>query len=306
MELNKIDRQCIKALSGYDAYAVSGIEPAVAPVLMNALRRVLLSSMAGCAISRINIAGIAHEFSSAPGVHEDITQIVTNLKGVYIHTDDYFEGERTACLTANGPCAVTAKDIDTKDPSIRIVNPEKPLFSIEEGYSLSMTITLTCGRGTSLAASRDNEHSSIGDIEIDALYNPVQAVNFEILDDTAYIRIRTNKSTDSDRLIASAAHILTKHLEAISEGISAPQRDYDICEQDVPVQSLSLPPETTIEELWQMGLPGKIFAVLKRNHINSLEALTGCSAESLLKLHGFGPARLKLLNEFLNDFSIEI
>jgi len=191
--------------------------------LGNALRRILLSSMPGCAISEVEIEGVLHEYTTVEGVHEDVTDILLNLKGVAIimHGRD----EAILALNKKGPGVVTARDIKL-DHDIEIVNPDHVLATLSDSGDLNLTMKVQLGRGYEPATARDEDDNTIGRLKLDASYSPVRRVTYEVERarveqrtdlDKLIITIETNGTLDPEQAIRKAAGILVDQLSVFVE-----------------------------------------------------------------------------------------
>ena len=218
----RIDTTELSEDGKFGRFVVEPLERGFGNTLGNSLRRVLLSSLEGVAVTSIKIDGVLHEFSTVPGVKEDVTAIVLNMKGLIAKL--HCEGQKTVEISAEGPCIVTADSIK-KDAEVEILNPEMHIATLGEGAKLNMEITLSKGRGY-VSAERNKEEMSkgvsvIGVLPIDSIYTPVLKVNYNI-DNT-----RVGQITDYDRLtldvwtngvinaqeaVSLAAKVLTEHL----------------------------------------------------------------------------------------------
>lgn len=274
----------------YGKFVVEPLERGYGTTLGNSLRRVLLSSLPGYAITSVKIDGVLHEFSTVDGVKEDVTEIVLNLKGVIlkIHGD----GPKTIYIDANGKCQVTAGDIKA-DSEVEILNPEHVIANIEEGGSLKMELTCDKGRGY-VSAERNKQimQPVIGVIAIDSIYTPVLKVNYTVENTrvgqiTDYDKLSLEAWTDgtisAQEAVSLGAKILTDHLDLFVD-LSEEARDTEtmiVKNDDTKGKIL----EMTIEEL---DLSVRSFNCLKRAGINTVEDLTNRSEEDMMRVRNLG------------------
>ena len=194
IEIEKPQIECIETPgdASYGKYVIEPLERGYGTTLGNALRRILLSSLPGTAATSIKIAGVQHEFSTVPGVKEDVTEIVLNMKNLL--TKLHCEGTKTVYIEASGPCEVTAGDIKP-DGEVEILNPELHIATLDVGAVLSMEVTLSHGRGyVSADRNKAMRPGIIGVIPIDSIYTPVYKVNYTVE------KTRVGNMTDFDKL----------------------------------------------------------------------------------------------------------
>ena len=193
IEIKKPRIECLETPSddSYGKYVVEPLERGYGTTLGNSLRRVLLSSLPGTAVTSIKIAGIQHEFATIPGVKEDVTEIVLNIKGIIarLHSD----GPKTVYIEAAGECEVTAGDIKA-DGEVEILNPDHHIATLGPDASLSMELNLSHGRGYVTADKNKNPQAAIGTIPVDSIYTPVLKVNYTVEN------TRVGNQTDFDKL----------------------------------------------------------------------------------------------------------
>ena len=220
IERPRIETEEISNDSTYGRFVVEPLERGFGTTLGNSLRRVLLSSLPGVAVKSIKIDGVVHEFSTIPGVKEDVTEIVLNIKGLIakLHCD----GPKTVEITAEGPCVVTADSIKC-DSEVEILNPELHIATLREGAKLYMEITLDKGRGY-VSGERNKQNMPqgvIGELAVDSIYTPVLKVNFNVeparvgqsLDhDKLTLEVWTNGVITAQEAVSLVAKILTDHL----------------------------------------------------------------------------------------------
>ena len=290
-----IDKPSIEALDltedgTYGKFVMEPLERGYGTTIGNSLRRVLLSSLPGYAITSVKIDGVLHEFSTVEGVKEDITEIVLNLKGVIlkIHGD----GPKTIYIDAKGKCEVTAGDIKT-DSDVEILNPEHHIATLSDNASLVMEMTADKGRGY-VSAERNKQmlQPVIGVIAIDSIYTPVLKVNYtventrvgQITDfDKLSIETWTDGTISAKEAVSLGAKILNEHLNLFIElSEEASNTEVMVVKSD-DVKGKTL--EMTIEEL---DLSVRSFNCLKRAGINTVEDLINKTEEDMMKVRNLG------------------
>ena len=290
-----IEKPSIEALDltadgTYGKFVVEPLERGYGTTLGNCLRRVLLSSLPGYAITSVKIDGVLHEFSTIDGVKEDVTEIVLNLKGVIlkIHGD----GPKTIYIDASGKCEVTAGDIKV-DSDVDILNPEHLIATLEDGASLKMELTADRGRGY-VSAERNKQlmQPVIGVIAIDSIYTPVLKVNYTVENTrvgqiTDYDKLSLEAWTDgtisAQEAVSLGAKILTDHLNLFVDLSDEARETETMIDKPDDVKGKTL--EMTIEEL---DLSVRSFNCLKRASINTVEDLTNRSEEDMMRVRNLG------------------
>jgi len=278
----------------YGKFVIEPLERGYGTTLGNSLRRVLLSSLPGVACTSVKIDGIVHEFSTIPGVKEDVTEIVLNIKGLNakLHSD----GPKTVYIEAEGPCEVTGATIKD-DAEVEILNPDLHIATIAEGGKLYMELVLDKGRGYVPAERNKPAQTVVGLIPVDSIYTPVLKVNYTV-DNT-----RVGQVTDLDRLtievwtdgtctakeaVSLAAKVVTEHLNLFVD-LSGDAYSGDIMvEKDDKGKEKVL--EMTIEEL---DLSVRSFNCLKRAGINTVEDLISKTEEEMMKVRNLGRKSLE-------------
>jgi len=267
----------------------------------NALRRVLLSSLTGAAITSIKIEGIYHEFSAIPGIREDTTELILNLKQIRLKTYSPNDDPINVRLESTGPGVITAGDIQVP-PEIEIVNPEQPIATLDNRDArLDMLLTIEKGQGYLTADGR--ESSSIGVIPIDAVFTPIRRVNYRVEKtrvgartdyDKLILEIQTDGSLGPKEALAQAAQILIDHFENFAQlSGTLPQREKGIVPPGTIPSRLQ---DTPIEVL---DLSSRTYNCLKRSQITTVGQLLQMSEEELLGLRNFGQKSLQELHEKL-------
>lgn len=278
----------------YGKFVVEPLERGYGTTLGNSLRRVLLSSLPGTAPTSIRIAGVQHEFSTIPGVKEDVTEIVLNVKGIIarLHCD----GPKTVYIEAAGECEVTAGDIKA-DGEVEILNPELHIASLGPDGALSMEITLAHGRGYVPADKNKSAQQVIGTIPVDSIYAPVLKVNYAVENtrvgnqtdfDKLTIEVWTDKTISARDALSLGAKILCDHFTLFTDLSDTIGNSCTVVEKE------SERPDTvmkmTIEEL---DLSVRSFNCLKRANINTVEDLTNKTEEEMIKVRNLGRKSLE-------------
>ena len=278
----------------YGRFTLEPLERGYGTTIGNSLRRTLLSSLQGVAVTSVKIDGVQHEFSTIPHVKEDVTEIVLNIKGLTakLHSDSV----KTVYIEAEGPCEVTAASIKA-DSEVEILNPELHIATLDEGAKLVMELTLDKGRGYVPAEMNKTEHTPIGVIPVDSIYNPVVKADYSV-DNT-----RVGQQTDYDRLtievwtngvltakeaVSWSAKILTEHLKLFTD-LSVDASNSEIMVEKAGDGKDKIL-EMTIEEL---DLSVRSFNCLKRANINTVEDLTEKTEEDMMKVRNLGRKSLE-------------
>ena len=291
IEKPRIEAIDLAADGTYGKFIVEPLERGYGTTLGNSLRRVLLSSLPGVAVTSIKVDGILHEFSTVEGVKEDVTEIVLNIKGLYARING--DAPKTVYIDAQGPCEVTAGSIKC-DSEVEILNPEMHIATLGEGATLRMEISLDKGRGY-VSAERNKQTLApvIGVIPVDSIYTPVSKVNYtventrvgQITDyDKLTLEIWTNGTISAKEAVALGAKVLTEHLNLFVDLSSeAFAGDSIMVEKDDKGKEKVL--ETTIEEL---ELSVRSFNCLKRAGISTVEDLISKSEEDMMRVRNLG------------------
>jgi DNA-directed RNA polymerase subunit alpha len=297
LEYPKIER--IEGDERYAKFACEPLPPGYGTTLGNSLRRVLLSSLEGAAITSARVRGVAHEFSTIPGVKEDVVQIVLNLKNVRLRS---FANEPvTLTLEKEGPGVATAGDITTTS-EIELVTPETPIATLEPEASLWMELTVEKGRGFHSAERR--EGLPIGVIPIDALFSPVRKVNFSVEStrvgqvtnyDRLILEIWTDGTTTPDEAVAQGSNILVQQFSLFA-GLT---RSQTAIAQPERSNGSSLPSAIADMPIEDLDLPQRAFNSLKRHGITKVGQLLQTPDEELLRMRNFGKKSLDEIKERL-------
>lgn len=301
IEIEKPKVECVELSDDqtYARYVVEPLERGYGITLGNSLRRIMLSSLPGAAVSSVKIDGILHEFSNIPGVKEDVTDIILNLKKLIVNL--HSEGPKTVYIEAQGACEITAADIKL-DSDIEILNPEIHIATLNEDAKLYMEITITKGRGY-VSAERNKQLAQpvIGLIPVDSIYTPVPKVNFKVEDtrvgqvtdfDKLTLELWTNGTLTPNEVISLAAKIMNEHLNLFIELSDNAMNAEIMVEKEETKKEKVL--EMTIEEL---DLSVRSYNCLKRASINTVEELVKKTEEDMMKVRNLGR---KSLEEVIN------
>ena len=278
----------------YGKFVVEPLERGYGTTLGNSLRRVLLSSLPGTAPTSIRIAGVQHEVSTIPGVKEDVTEIVLNVKGIIarLHCD----GPKTVYIEAAGECEVTAGDIKA-DGEVEILNPELHIASLGPDGALSMEITLAHGRGYVPADKNKSAQQVIGTIPVDSIYAPVLKVNYAVENtrvgnqtdfDKLTIEVWTDKTISARDALSLGAKILCDHFTLFTDLSDTIGNSCTVVEKEPERPDTVM--KMTIEEL---DLSVRSFNCLKRANINTVEDLTNKTEEEMIKVRNLGRKSLE-------------
>lgn len=309
IERPRIETGEISNDSTYGRFVVEPLERGFGTTLGNSLRRVLLSSLPGVAVKSIKIDGVVHEFSTIPGVKEDVTEIVLNIKGLIakLHCD----GPKTVEIAAEGPCVVTADSIKC-DSEVEILNPDLHIATLGEGAKLYMEIVLDKGRG--YVSGERNKQSMpqgvIGELAVDSIYTPVLKVNFNVeptrvgqsIDyDKLTLEVWTNGVITAQEAVSLAAKVLTDHLTLFVDLSDKGKSTEIMVEKDDKGKEKVL--EMTIEEL---DLSVRSFNCLKRAGINTVEDLINKSEDDMMKVRNLGRKSLEEVVEKLTSLGFSL
>ncbi|MDT5998566.1 DNA-directed RNA polymerase subunit alpha [Streptococcus pneumoniae] len=289
----------------YGKFVIEPLERGYGTTLGNSLRRVLLASLPGAAVTSINIDGVLHEFDTVPGVREDVMQIILNIKGIAVKS--YVEDEKIIELDVEGPAEVTAGDILT-DSDIEIVNPDHYLFTIGEGSSLKATMTVNSGRGYVPADENKKDNAPVGTLAVDSIYTPVTKVNYQVEParvgsndgfDKLTLEILTNGTIIPEDALGLSARILTEHLDLFTNLTEIAKSTEVMKEADTESDDHIL--DRTIEEL---DLSVRSYNCLKRAGINTVHDLTEKSEAEMMKVRNLGRKSLEEVKLKLIDLGL--
>ena len=295
----------------FGRFVVEPLERGYGTTLGNSLRRIMLSSLPGSAVSQIKIDGVVHEFSTIPGVKEDVTEIIMNIKSLAIKNNSDSNEAKTAYIEAEGETVVTAGDIQT-DPDIEILNPEQVIATLCGGpdSKLFMELTITKGRGYVSADKNKHEDQPIGVIPIDSIYTPVERVNLtventrvgQITDyDKLTLDVYTNGTLAPDEAVSLAAKVLSEHLNAfIDLSENAKTAEIMVEKEDNEKEKVL---EMSIDEL---ELSVRSYNCLKRAGINTVEELCNKTAEDMVKVRNLGRKSLEEVLTKLKELGLSL
>ena len=304
VEIQKPRIECIENVGdeSYGKYVVEPLERGYGTTIGNSLRRILLSSLPGTAVTSIKIAGVQHEFSTIPGVKEDVTEIVLNVKGIIAKL--YSEGVKTVYIEANGEGVVTAGDIKA-DSDVEVLNPEHHIATLGPDATLNMELTFAQGRGYVTADRNKSAQTIIGVIPVDSVYTPVRKVNYTVEntrvgDATDYdkltLEVWTNGTISARDAVSLGARILVDHFTLFTDLSETMGSKATVVEKAEAQRDKVL--ELTIEEL---DLSVRSFNCLKRANINTVEDLISKTEDEMMKVRNLGR---KSLEEVINKLAM--
>ena len=296
VEIEKPRIECIDSQDdvSYGKYIVEPLERGYGTTLGNSLRRILLSSLPGTAATSIKIAGVQHEFSPVPGVKEDVTEIVLNVKKIIAKL--HCQGTKTVYIDAAGECEVTAGDIKA-DGEVEILNPEQHICSLGPDASFNMEITLSHGRGYVPSDKNKTPNMPIGTIAVDSIYTPVYKVNYTVENtrvgnmtdyDKLTLEVWTDSTISARDAVSLGAKILSDHLSLFTNLSETVASKPTMAEKAETHRDKVL--EMTIEEL---DLSVRSFNCLKRANINNVEDLISRTGEDMMKVRNMGRKSLE-------------
>lgn len=309
IERPRIDVQTLSDDGNYGKFVVEPLERGFGNTLGNSLRRVLLSSLPGCSATSIKIDGVVHEFSTVPGVKEDVTELVLNIKSLIAKL--YCDSAKTVTIDAVGPCVVTAGDIK-HDDEVEILNPDLHIATLNEDARLYMEINLDKGRGY-VSADRNKailQNNVLGVIPVDSIYTPVVKVNYNVENtrvgqvtdyDKLTLEVWTNGVIGAEEAVSLSAKVLMEHLKLFNNLLSGTQ-DIEIMVEKVDNDKKKVL-STTIEE---MELSVRSFNCLKRAGINNAEDLANMTEEEMMKVRNLGRKSLEEVIHKLESMGLSL
>lgn len=295
----------------YGKFVVEPLERGYGTTLGNSLRRIMLSSLPGAAVSQVKIDGVLHEFSSIPGVKEDVTEIIMNIKSLAIKNNSDSEEAKVAYIDFEGEGVVTAADIQC-DPDIEILNPEVVIAHLNGGADskLYMELTITKGRGYVSSDKNKNEELPIGVIAVDSIYTPVERVNLKVENtrvgqitdyDKLTLDVYTNGTLAPDEAVSLAAKVLSEHLSLfidLSENAKS---------AEIMVETESDEKEKVLEmNIDELELSVRSYNCLKRAGINTVEELTNRTPEDMMKVRNLGRKSLEEVLAKLKELGLQL
>ena len=289
----------------YGRFVIEPLERGYGTTLGNSLRRVLLASLPGAAITSIKIDGVLHEFDTVPGVREDVMQIILNIKGIAVKS--YVEDEKKIELDVVGPAEVTSGDILT-DSDIEIVNPDHYLFTIAEGKTFKAILTVNSGRGYVPAEGNKKDDAPVGTLAVDSIYTPVKKVNYQVEParvgsndgfDKLTLEINTNGTIIPEDALGLSARILMEHLGLFTDLTEVAKSAEVMKETETASDDRML--DRTIEEL---DLSVRSYNCLKRAGINTVFDLTEKTEPEMMKVRNLGRKSLEEVKVKLADLGL--
>ena len=295
IEFEKPNIECLEVdnNNNYAKFVCEPLERGYGVTIGNSLRRILLSSLTGCAITSVKIDGVLHEFSSIPNVVEDVPEIIVNLKNVRLKFAE--NEEKVMRINFKGEGEVTAGDIIT-DGTVEILNPDLHIATVSEGGQLIMELTADMGRGYTPSEKNKKPNQDISVLPIDSIYTPVKKVNYQVKNtrvgqmvdyDKLIIEVWTDGSLKADEALSLAAKVMTGHLELFIDLSEATKNTQVMIEKEESKKEKVL--ETSIEEL---ELSVRSFNCLKRAGIATVEDLTNKSEADMMKVRNLGKKSL--------------
>ena len=296
----------------YGRFVVEPLERGYGTTLGNSLRRIMLSSLPGTAVSQIKIDGVVHEFSSIPGVKEDVTEIVMNIKSLAIkNNSEDLNATKTMYIDAHGEGVVTAADIMT-DSDIEIINSDQVIATLNGGADskLYIEMVVTNGRGYVSSDKNKKEDMAIDMIAIDSIYTPIERVNIKVENtrvgqitdfDKLTLDIYTNGTLEPDEAVSLAAKVLSEHLNSF----------IDLSEKAKMAEVIAEPVEDTTQMVENMSideleLSVRSYNCLKRAGINTVEELTRKTAEDMMKVRNLGRKSLEEVLAKLKELGLSL
>lgn len=309
IEIEKPRIECVEMNEdgSYGKFVIEPLERGYGITLGNSLRRILLSSLPGAAVTSVKIDGVLHEFSTIPGVKEDVVEIILNLKGLALKING--EGPRTIYVDARGEGEIKAGDIKT-DGDVEIINKDLHIATVNEDGKFYMEINIDKGRGYVSAEKNKEPNQPIGVIPVDSIYTPVKRVNYTVEDtrvgqvtdyDRLIFEIWTNGTINPDEALSLAAKILIEHLKLFMT-LTDHVTDVNIMiekEEDKKEKVLDM----TIEEL---DLSVRSYNCLKRAGINTVEELTQKTVEDMMKVRNLGKKSLEEVEQKLAALDLSL
>ena len=295
----------------YGRFVVEPLERGYGTTLGNSLRRIMLSSLPGAAVSQVKIDGVLHEFSCIPGVKEDVTEIIMNIKSLAIKNSSETNESKTAYIEFEGEGVVTAADIQV-DQDIEIMNPDQVIATLNGGADskLYMELTITKGRGYVSADKGKKDDMPIGVIAVDAIYTPVERVNMMVEDtrvgqvtdyDKLTLDVFTNGTLVPDEAVSLAAKVLSAHLSLF----------VDLSENAKSVEVMSVQEDNEKEKVMEMNideleLSVRSYNCLKRAGINTVEELCSKTPEDMMKVRNLGRKSLEEVLAKLKELGLQL
>lgn len=308
IEFEKPNIECLEVddNNNYAKFVCEPLERGYGVTIGNSLRRILLSSLTGCALTSVKIEGVLHEFSSIPNVVEDVPEIIVNLKNVRLKFTE--NEEKVMRINFKGEGEVTAGDIIT-DGTVEILNPDLHIATVAEGGQLIMELTADMGRGYSPSEKNKKPNQDISVLPIDSIYTPVKKVNYQVKNtrvgqmvdyDKLIIEVWTDGSLKAHEALSLAAKVMTGHLELFIDLSEATKNTQVMIEKEESKKEKVL--ETSIEEL---ELSVRSFNCLKRAGISTVEDLTNTTEADMMKVKNLGKKSLDEVTSKLHSLGLD-
>ena len=308
IEFEKPNIKCLEAddENNYAKFVCEPLERGYGITIGNSLRRILLSSLPGSAITSVKIEGVLHEFTTVPNVVEDVPEIIINLKNVRLKLDK--NEEKTLRINFDGPGEVTAGDIET-DGSVEVLNPDLHIATVSEGGHLVIEMTADMGRGYNTAEKNKKQEQAIGVLPIDSIYTPVKKVNYSVENtrvgqmvdyDKLTIEVWTDGSLKPYEALSIAAKVMTGHLELFIDLSETAKNTQVMVEKEESKKEKVL--EMSIEDL---ELSVRSFNCLKRAAISTVEDLTNKTEADMMKVRNLGKKSLDEVTNKLHALGLD-
>ena len=308
IEFEKPNIECLEVddTNNYAKFVCEPLERGYGVTIGNSLRRILLSSLTGCAITSVKIEGVLHEFSSIPNVVEDVPEIIVNLKNVRLKFTE--NEEKVMRINFKGEGEVTAADIVT-DGTVEILNPDLHIATVSEGGQLIMELTADMGRGYSPSDKNKKPNQDISVLPIDSIYTPVKKVNYQVKNtrvgqmvdyDKLIIEVWTDGSLKAHEALSLAAKVMTSHLELFIDLSETAKNTQVMVEKEENKKERVL--EMSIEDL---ELSVRSFNCLKRAGISTVEDLTNKSEADMMKVRNLGKKSLDEVTNKLHALGLD-
>ena len=308
IEFEKPNIECLEVndTNNYAKFVCEPLERGYGVTIGNSLRRILLSSLPGCAITSAKIDGVLHEFSTIPNVVEDVPEIIVNLKSVRLKFED--NEEKTLRIDVKNEGEVTAGDI-ISDGTVEILNPEQHIATIAKGGSLKIEMTADRGRGYNSAEKNKKPNQDISVLPIDSIYTPVKKVNYQVENtrvgqmvdyDKLVIEVWTDGSLKAHEALSLAAKVMTEHLDLFIDLSEATRNTEIMVEKEESKKEKVL--EMTIEEL---DLSVRSYNCLKRASITTVEDLTNKTEDEMMKVRNLGRKSLEEVTNKLHSLGLD-
>ena len=307
IEFEKPNIECLEINedNNYAKFVCEPLERGYGVTIGNSLRRILLSSLPGCAITSVKIEGVVHEFSTIPNVVEDVPEIIINLKSVRLKS--YDNEEKILKIDFKGEGEVTAKDIIT-DGTVEVLNPDLHIATVSDGGSLKMEMTADKGRGYNTAIKNKKPNQDISVLPIDSIYTPVKKVNYSVENtrvgqmvdfDKLIIEVWTDGSLKAYEALSLAAKVMTGHLELFVDLSEATKNTQVMVEKEESIKGKVL--EMSIEDL---ELSVRSFNCLKRAGISTVEDLANKTESEMMKVRNLGKKSLDEVTNKLHSLGL--